>query len=84
MKVSVEISYYPFVENAEEIVGRFLEKLNKYSDLRIITNFMSTQIIGEYRKILELLDEELLNSFNSQKSVFLMKITNACKENCSI
>lgn len=84
MKISVELSYYPFVNIVEEEVGKFLVKLKNYEGLTIKTNFMSTHIIGEYEKVMELLNKELADTFNSRKSVFVMKISNGCDESCNI
>lgn len=84
MKISLEMSYYPFLENAENEVNVFLERLKKYPDLKIITNFMSTQIIGEFQQIMEFLSKELHDSFNCQKSVFVIKISNTCDETCDL
>ena len=77
MNTSVEISYYPL--NVEYIppIKSFIERMNKYQELRVKTNGMSTQVFGEYRSVMAALTLEIEKSFELPHSVFVMKIINA-------
>ena len=77
MNTSVEISYYPL--NVEYIppIKDFIERMNKYDELRVQTNGMSTQVFGEYAIVMKALTIEIEKSFELPHSVFVLKIINA-------
>jgi uncharacterized protein YqgV (UPF0045/DUF77 family) len=77
MNTSVEISYYPL--NVEYIppIKDFIARMNKYDDLRVQTNGMSTQVFGEYANVMNALTTEIEKSFELPHSVFILKIINA-------
>jgi uncharacterized protein YqgV (UPF0045/DUF77 family) len=75
MEIGVEISLYPL--NADYIppIQLFIDRLNAKPGLRIQTNSMSTQIFGDYDRIMALLTRELRETFASNaKAVFVMKL----------
>lgn len=77
MKVAVDISLYPldadFVPPIRDVIGR----LNRHSQLEVVTNPMSTQIRGEYDDVMAALKEEMKTTFESlPKAVFAVKILN--------
>ena len=59
MNVSVEISYYPL--NVEFIppIKDFINRLNGHDQLRVKTNGMSTQVLGEYDDVMKILTSEI-------------------------
>lgn len=77
MNTSVEISYYPL--NVEYIppIKDFIERMNKYDELRVQTNGMSTQVFGEYANVMKAITSEIEKSFELPHSVFVLKIINA-------
>lgn len=77
MKASVEISYYPLNEEFIPTIISFLERINNYPELKVVTNGMSTQIFGEYTQLMLALTKEIEVSFANPHSVFVMKIINA-------
>lgn len=74
MQTTVEISLYPLHQDYENRVIDFLNKINTYEDIRIETNGVSTQIFGDYFKIMEMLTKEMHDVLTSQQAMFVMKI----------
>ncbi len=77
MNVSVEISYYPLKDEFIPNIKNFIERLNTHSHIVVKTNGISTQVFGEYDKVMETLTREIRKSFELPHSVFVMKIINA-------
>lgn len=75
MKISVEISKYPLVEvDFVAAIKDFIDRINRYSDVQITTNVMSTQIFGDYDKVMAMLATEFKISFEQYgTSVFVCK-----------
>lgn len=76
MNASVEISYYPLNQDFIPHIIDFITRINEY-DFVIKTNGMSTQIFGEYDKIMNALTIEIKKSFQLPHSIFMIKIVNA-------
>jgi len=74
MEASVEISLYPLNEEYKDIILGFIHNLNKHQDLVIETNYMSTQIFGDYDKIFEVVKEEMRRVYTEYRAVLVMKI----------
>lgn len=74
MQATVEISLYPLHQDYENRVIAFLEKINQYEGLTIETNGVSTQIFGDYHKIMEMLTKEMHDTLDSQHAMFVMKL----------
>lgn len=77
MQISVEISYYPMLEEYIPPILGFVDRLNKHSDLQIKSTGMSTQVFGNYTDVMEVLRIEIEKSFEIPQSVFVLKIMNA-------
>ena len=77
MNVSIEMSYYPLNEEFIPHIKDFIDRLNTYSNIKIKTNGMSTQVFGEYFETMEILTQEIHKSFELPHSVFVMKVINA-------
>ena len=74
MKVSVEISKYPLAEDYIGPIKGFIEQLNKYPEIRVITNTMSTQLFGDYDHVMQALQRCIKASFEQYgKMVFVCK-----------
>lgn len=64
MKVSVEISKYPLAEvDFVTAIKDFIDRINQYPGVEIVTNNMSTQLFGDYDLVTELLNREIKRSF---------------------
>lgn len=75
MKVSVEISMYPLQEEFVPIIIDFIHEIEKYDDIELVRNRMSTQVFGDYERVMEVLRAELRNSWESHgKSVVVAKM----------
>jgi len=77
MRTSVEISYYPLYDEFLNPIRDFINRINKYPNLVVQTNGMSTQIFGKYSDIMTALSHEIQESFELPHSVFIIKIVNA-------
>jgi uncharacterized protein YqgV (UPF0045/DUF77 family) len=74
MQASIEISLYPFDKNYKKIIKEFILKINENKKVVIETNYMSTQIFGDYDEIILLLKNEMKELFEKHKAVFVVKI----------
>ena len=77
MKVSVDISYYPLKDEFIPHILDFIERLNKHQHIVAQTNGMSTQVFGDYFKVMNVLVQEIHKSFELPHSVFVLKVINA-------
>jgi uncharacterized protein YqgV (UPF0045/DUF77 family) len=77
MKVAVDISLYPLTEEFIPPIQNVIERMNRYDDIAVTTNPMSTQVRGEYDAVMAMLSRELKATFESTpKAVFAIKILN--------
>src|SRR5690606_29559672 len=75
MRTAIEISLYPLDADYIPPIKDFIERLNKYPELQVTTNAMSTQIAGEHARLFEILGKETAVSFGEQgRKVFVMKV----------
>jgi len=75
MDIAVELSLYPL--NADYIppIKDFIDRLNTYPEIKVLTNAMSTQISGEHQRLFEILAKETATTFGEAgRKVFVMKI----------
>ncbi|WP_445381057.1 thiamine-binding protein [Robiginitalea sp. IMCC43444] len=74
MDISVEITLSPLQDNYEEAVICFIKSL-RASGLKVIENPLSTQVYGDYNKVMQLLQQEIRSSLeNMQQGVFTIKV----------
>ena len=59
METSVEITLYPLSENYLEVIQDFIDRLNTYPHIQVVTNAMSTQVFGSYREVWHALTTEM-------------------------
>ena len=77
MRVTVEISLYPIADVYIPPIDDVIERLNSHKSLEVITNPMSTQILGDYDDVMAALNREIKTTFESSpKAVFVIKILN--------
>ena len=58
-QLSAELSLYPLTESYLEVIQGFIERLAEYEGIEVQTNTMSTQIFGDYQKVMAVLTVEL-------------------------
>lgn len=74
MQLSVEISKYPLADDYITPIKGFIEQLNTYPDLKVLTNTMSTQLFGDYDVVMQALQACIKWSFDHYgKVVFVCK-----------
>ncbi len=85
MKVSIDISLYPFTENYKEIIIEFIKAVNAIDNLEIEVNGFSTQIFGEYEVIMDALKDHIYKILHNYRAIFVLKISdgNQTKESLS-
>jgi uncharacterized protein YqgV (UPF0045/DUF77 family) len=77
MPLSVEISLYPLRDEFIPAIKDFIDRINGYPGLHVVTNTMSTQIFGEYGELMGALQKEMLVSYEQHgKCVFVCKFIN--------
>jgi uncharacterized protein YqgV (UPF0045/DUF77 family) len=75
MNTAIEISLYPLDANYIPPIKAFIERLNTYPELNVVTNSMSTQVSGEHRRLFEILAHETEATFGQAgRKVFVMKV----------
>lgn len=78
MKVTVDISYYPLVDNYVKPILNFIERLKNYNEIDVVVGNLSSIIMGELSDILRILEQEMSKSMEEFPSVFNLKIVNSC------
>lgn len=75
MDIAVELSLYPLDADYVPPIQDFIDRLNTHGGLKVVTNSMSTQVFGEYTRVMAALNEELRRTFETnEKAVFAMKV----------
>jgi uncharacterized protein YqgV (UPF0045/DUF77 family) len=75
MQSAVEISMYPLAEQYRPLIQAFIDRLNTYPDLRVLTNSLSTQIFGPLDRVMSMLTAEIERSAAAAPQlVFVMKV----------
>lgn len=77
MRVAADISLYPLDADFIPPIKDVIERLNRYPELEVVTNPMSTQLRGEYDDVMAALKSEIGTTFETNpKVVFVLKILN--------
>jgi len=75
MQSAVEISMYPLAEDYRPLIQAFIDRLNTYPELRLLTNALSTQIFGPLERVMAILAAEIERSAGAAPQlVFVMKV----------
>ncbi len=75
MRISVDISLYPLNKNYVEPILTFIAKLETNPNLIVKRNSLSTQVFGEYRDVMDCLDDKIEAVFDAiPESVFVLKM----------
>jgi len=74
MKVSVDISLYPLTKEYEKPIIDFIQELRN-SEFKVLENDLSTQIYGDYDKVMAFLSTKIKAVFFDENLyVFVLKI----------
>ena len=74
MQLSVEISKYPLHQDYIPFIKGFIDRLNEHTELKVLTNTMSTQVFGEYDLVMKVLSQEIKRSYQEfGKAIFVCK-----------
>lgn len=74
MKISVELTLTPLQDNFEPAIIDFIKKL-RASGLTVLENPLSTQVYGDYDKVMEVLNKEMKIALESvERGLMYMKI----------
>ena len=68
MKVTIDISMYPNKDEFIQPIDGFIEIINTYSDIKVITYPASTVIQGEYEYTMNALKETIAYRFSTYNS----------------
>jgi uncharacterized protein YqgV (UPF0045/DUF77 family) len=75
MRSAVEISMYPLGGDYRSHIQAFIDRLNTYPDLKVLTNSLSTQIFGPLDRILSVLSAEIERAAaGAPQLVFVAKV----------
>jgi uncharacterized protein YqgV (UPF0045/DUF77 family) len=81
MEISVDISMYPLQKEYEAPISAFIEKLKQEPSVKVSCNELSTQLHGDYRTIMKLLEEEIYAVFSEiPDSIFVLKFVGYNRE----
>ena len=70
MQISVELALSPLQDDFEGPIKDFIRKIRS-SGLVVMENPLSTQIYGEYDKVMEFLTEEVREAFHASDHILL-------------
>jgi uncharacterized protein YqgV (UPF0045/DUF77 family) len=75
MDIAVELSLYPLQQERVPKIKDFIDRLNQVSGVRVITNSLSTQVIGPFDLVFATLTREIRTTFDQvDRSVVVMKV----------
>jgi uncharacterized protein YqgV (UPF0045/DUF77 family) len=75
MRTAVEISMYPLAGDYRPLIQAFIDRLNTYAELHVVTNALSTQIWGDLDRVMAILGAEMGRAAASgPQPVFVMKV----------
>jgi len=74
MEISVDVSMYPLQPEFEAPILAFIAMLEKEKSVEVVRNELSTQVHGDYKVIMSLLEKEMFSVFQEiPDSIFVMK-----------
>lgn len=77
MQVMVELSLYPLVNEFIPPIKGFIERLNTYQELTVVTCSTSTQVTGDYQLVMRILGTEMQRVHEEVgQAVFVAKFLN--------
>ncbi len=70
MQISIELTLTPLENDFEEHIIRFIKKL-RASEFTVLENPLSTQVYGDYDKLMPFLTEEIKKAFQDMEHVLV-------------
>ena len=81
MKVSIELTLTPLSDDFESSIKTFIKKIRTL-DFKVIETPLSTQIYGDYDKIMNLLNSKIKSVFSENNGIMInLKIVNGDRSN---
>lgn len=81
MNISVELTLTPLQNDFETPIIDFIKRLRQ-SEFTVLENPLSTQVYGEYNKLMPFLNTEIEKAFNNCEHILLnMKIVKSDRSN---
>jgi uncharacterized protein YqgV (UPF0045/DUF77 family) len=75
MRTAVEISMYPLAGDYRPLIQAFIDRLNTYPELAVVTNALSTQIWGPLDRVMAILADEMRRvAAVGPQPIFVMKV----------
>ena len=74
MRAAVEISMYPLAGDYRPPIQDFIDRLNLYPELQVLTNTLSTQIWGDLARVMAILADEMRRATGGPQLVFVLKV----------
>lgn len=74
MQATLEVSLNPLTEDYDAVVTAFCERLKNYNGIKVEVNGLSTQLFGDYDRLMEIVQHEVKAVLAAQPAVFHMKM----------
>ncbi len=75
MQAAIEISMYPLTDDYRPRIRAFIERLNQHADLIVRTNALSTQVWGDFTRLMSVLSREIEGAAGgTSQLVFVLKV----------
>ena len=76
MKVSIEISYYPLLEDYKPTIKNFIAALEANPAITVKPNSMSTHVFGEFDQTMSAVTQCIKDACEVPSSIFVLKVMN--------
>ena len=78
MIIAVDISMYPLQQDYEQPILNFIARLKPDPSIEVVTNRMSTQLIGPMEKVWPIIQSAMKDTFeNGSKTALVFKVINS-------
>ena len=81
MNVSIEMTLMPLNDNYKDVIKDFILSIRN-SEFKVLENPLSTQIYGDYDKLIDLLKAKIKHVFSNNEGIMVnLKIVNGDRSN---
>ena len=81
MNISIEITLMPLNDNYKDVIKDFILSIRN-SEFKVLENPLSTQIYGDYDKLIDLLKAKIKDVFSKNEGIMVnLKIVNGDRSN---
>ena len=81
MNISIEITLMPLNDNYKDVIKDFILSIRN-SEFKILENPLSTQIYGDYDKLIDFLKAKIKDVFSKNEGIMVnLKIVNGDRSN---